>query len=86
MAQPDAPVFGRFCDTPNVAVHRIPFQWTELEDKAYHTLKVMLSQVPTKKQARVTDTMPNKPYKRKWLLAKHAPGWTDGCSAQKETE
>ena len=30
----------------HIAVHRIPFQWTELEGRAYHTLKVMLSQAP----------------------------------------
>ena len=30
----------------HTAVHRIPFQWTELEDRPYHALKVMLSQAP----------------------------------------
>ena len=28
----------------HATVHRTPFQWTELEDRAYHALKVMLSQ------------------------------------------
>ena len=30
----------------HVTVHRTPFQWMELEDKAYHALKIMLSQAP----------------------------------------
>ena len=30
----------------HTAVHRIPFQWTSIEDKTYHTLKVLLSQAP----------------------------------------
>ena len=30
----------------HAVVHRTPFQWTELEDRAYHALKVMLSQAP----------------------------------------
>ena len=30
----------------HAAVHRIPFQWAETEEKAYQALKVMLSQAP----------------------------------------
>ena len=30
----------------HAAVHRTPFQWTEMEDKAYEALKIMVSQAP----------------------------------------
>ena len=30
----------------HAVVHRLPFQWTEQEEKAYQALKVMLSQAP----------------------------------------
>ena len=30
----------------HAVVHRTPFQWTKPEDKAYHALKIMLSQAP----------------------------------------
>ena len=30
----------------HVTVHRIPFKWTAIEDKAYEALKIMLTQAP----------------------------------------
>ena len=35
-----------FATPLHAAVHRIPFQWAETEEKAYQALKVMLSQAP----------------------------------------
>ena len=35
-----------FATLPHAAVHRVPFQWAEPEEKAYQELKVMLSQDP----------------------------------------
>ena len=35
-----------FATPLHAAVHRLPFQWVEPEEKAYQALKVMLSQAP----------------------------------------
>ena len=35
-----------FATPLHAAVHRVPFQWAEIEEKAYQALKVMLSQAP----------------------------------------
>ena len=35
-----------FATLLHVAVHRVPFQWADTEEKAYQALKVMLSQAP----------------------------------------
>ena len=35
-----------FAMSLHAAVHKMPFQWTEMEEKAYYALKVMLSQAP----------------------------------------
>ena len=35
-----------FATPMHAAVHRVPFQWAEPEEKAYQALKVMLSQAP----------------------------------------
>ena len=35
-----------FATPLHVAVHRVPFQWADTEEKAYQALKVMLSQAP----------------------------------------
>ena len=38
--------FADFATPLHAAVHRVPFQWAETEEKAYQVLKVMLSQAP----------------------------------------
>ena len=37
---------GDFGTPLHATVHRTPFRWTEMEDKAYEALKVMLTQAP----------------------------------------
>ena len=37
---------ANFATPLHAAMHRIPFQWTEQEEKAYQALEVMLSQAP----------------------------------------
>ena len=35
-----------FATPLHAAIHRTLFQWTEIEDKAYEALKIMLTQAP----------------------------------------
>ena len=37
---------ANFATPLHTAVHRLPFQWSAIEDKAYQSLKLMLSHAP----------------------------------------